>query len=146
MRRLTIAVLLALAPLAHAHTDKTDDPIAYRQAVFNLIGWHFSRMGDMVKGEQSYDAEAFAKHARKVQVLSGFTLTGFETRSMSGKSNADPKLWDNKADFEQKMSDFREAAAALAEAVPADDVAALRDPFIATADSCKSCHDRYHKD
>jgi cytochrome c556 len=146
MKRLMIAALLALAPLAYAHTDKTDDPIAYRQAVYNLIGWHFSRMGDMVKGELAYDAEAFAEHARKVEVLSEFTLTGFETRSMSSESNADPKLWDNKADFEQKMSDFREAAATLAEATPADDVAALREPFIATADSCKSCHDRYHEE
>ena len=46
-------------------------------------------------------------------------------------------------DFQDKLNNFRAAAAELAETASGGDPDAIREKFLATGGSCKACHDEY---
>ncbi|MBW8184472.1 c-type cytochrome [Shewanella nanhaiensis] len=125
---------------------KTDDAIEYRQSAFSLLAYHFGDMGAMLKGKKPFDAEVFAMRADNVAALSKLPLEGFTPGSDKGDTEALPKVWTEKADFDAKMLQLQKDSAALAIAAKADDKKALKQAFMATAKNCKGCHDSYKKD
>ena len=58
------------------------------------------------------------------------------------KSAADPKVWENKADFDKKLAEMGTAAAAAGKASTAE---AFKPAYAALGATCKSCHDIYRK-
>ena len=56
------------------------------------------------------------------------------------KTEADPKIWQNRADFDKRLTEM--GALALA-AEKAKDAATFKPAFKALGDTCKSCHDVY---
>ncbi|WP_394391993.1 c-type cytochrome [Shewanella woodyi] len=125
---------------------KTDDAIEYRQSAFSLLAYNFGDMGAMLKGKKPFDAEVFAMRAENVAALSKLPLEGFTPGSDKGDTEALPKVWTEKADFDAKMLQLQKDSAALAIAAKADDKKALKQAFMTTAKNCKGCHDSYKKD
>jgi cytochrome c556 len=58
------------------------------------------------------------------------------------KTAADPKIWDNKADFDKRLTEMATLATAAGKATSAD---TFKPAFAAVGATCKSCHDVYRK-
>jgi cytochrome c556 len=142
-----IAAGLAVGGVAVAQSAAPDRAIKYRQNVYSLVGWNFTAMSQMVRGQRDFDQAEFARRAERVAQLSKMLDEGFPPGSDKGaKTEALPAIWTNRADFDAKMADFQREAAALAQVAASGDVDATKAQFGTTAGTCKACHDKYKAD
>ena len=101
---LTLVAGTLLASTAQAHNfEDAKDAIQYRQSGFSLIAYNFGDMGAMMKGKKPFDAETFAMRAKNVAALSHIPFEGFIEGSDKGDTEALAKVWQDKADFDDKM-------------------------------------------
>ena len=122
--------------------------IETRQAQLKKMGKAFKAISDQLKSG-SPDVAAIQEAAASVPVESAGMEDWFPegTGPDSGvKTDALPAIWENRADFEQKLADFRAASDELAAIAPGGDVAAIGAAFQKTGGACKSCHDKYRED
>ncbi|GGQ09992.1 cytochrome c [Shewanella litoralis] len=144
---LAIAATAILIPAAFANNfEKPADAIEYRQSAFGLIAYNFGDMGAMLKGKKPFDAAVFSSRADNVAALSKLPHEGFIAGSDKGDTEALAKIWQDKADFDSKMTEFQDNAAALAVAAKSTDQNLIKQAFANTGKSCKGCHDVYKKD
>lgn len=155
LRKHSIATLLTLFTLATASTlafaashggdnkKAQKDAAEYRQSTYHMVGHHFGVMGDMVKGKTEFDKELFSKNADALAALTLLAPFGFEVEGLEGKTRAKQEIWENKADFDEKMKAFQTGAAALAEAAKGDDMDATKAAFGDAGKTCKGCHTDY---
>jgi cytochrome c556 len=144
---LTVAVSAMMIPAVFANNfEETADAIEYRQAAFGLIAYNFGDMGAMLKGKKPFDAAVFSARADNVAALSTIPHEGFIAGSDKGDTEALAKIWQDKADFDSKMTAFQDNAAALAVAAKTTDENNIKQAFTNTGKSCKGCHDVYKKD
>ena len=144
--RFSLVVLLsaALSLPAIAHIERSEPLQSLRQSYFAIVGMTFGPMGDMVKGDIDWNGEQFAAWASDLAAVSSVTVErGFAPGSDKGKTRARPEIWDNKADFEEKLGNFRMEAAKLAEVAATGDRQAIAGQFRQTGGACKACHDNY---
>jgi cytochrome c556 len=144
--RFSLVVLLsaALSLPAIAHIERSEPLQSLRQSYFAIVGMTFGPMGDMVKGDIEWNGEQFAAWASDLAAVSSVTVErGFAPGSDKGKTRAKPEIWDNKADFEEKLGNFRMQAAKLAEVAATGDRQAIAGQFRTTGGTCKACHDNY---
>lgn len=144
--RFSLVVLLsaALSLPAIAHIERSEPLQSLRQSYFAIVGMTFGPMGDMVKGDIEWNGEQFAAWASDLAAVSSVTVErGFAPGSDKGKTRAKPEIWDNKADFEEKLGNFRMQAAKLAEVAATGDRQAIAGQFRQTGGACKACHDNY---
>ena len=144
--RFSLVVLLsaALSLPAIAHIERSEPLQSLRQSYFAIVGMTFGPMGDMVKGDIEWNGEQFAAWASDLAAVSSVTVErGFAPGSDKGKTRAKPEIWDNKADFEEKLGNFRKQAAKLAEVAATGDRQAIAGQFRQTGGACKACHDNY---
>ena len=144
--RFSLVVLLsaALSLPAIAHIERSEPLQSLRQSYFAIVGMTFGPMGDMVKGDIEWNGEQFAAWASDLAAISSVTVErGFAPGSDKGKTRAKPEIWDNKADFEEKLGNFRTQAAKLAEVAATGDRQAIAGQFRQTGGACKACHDNY---
>ena len=135
---------LVAAPAALSHLDSDEFYQSYRQSLFAILGANFGPMGSMVKGEIPWDSERFSSFANDLATASELDfMRGFPDGSNGGKTRARPGIWENKADFESKLDDFRTQAGKLAEVAAGGDKQAIVEQFQATGGACKACHDDY---
>lgn len=140
---LSLGLAALLAGTAFA-AGKPEDAIEYRQSVYNVIGWNFGPMAQMAKGKTPWSASGFALHADRVAALAPQLLEGFPNGSDSGaKTDAKPEIWSNMDDFKAKMDDFVKQSQALADVAKSGDEAKIKEQFGKTAQSCKTCHEKY---
>uniref|UniRef100_UPI004047AC61 protease SohB n=1 Tax=Shewanella sp. TaxID=50422 RepID=UPI004047AC61 len=86
------------------------------------------------------------KLADNVAALAKLPHEGFIAGSDQGDTEALAKVWQDKADFDSKMTAFQDHAAALAIAAKSSDQNQIKQAFANTGKSCKGCHDVYKKD
>ena len=144
--RFSLVVLLsaALSLPAIAHIERSEPLQSLRQSYFAIVGMTFGPMGDMVKGDIEWNGEQFAAWASDLAAVSSVTVErGFAPGSDKGKTRAKPEIWDNKADFEEKLGNFRMQAAKLAEVAATGDRQAIAGQFRQTGGARKACHDNY---
>ena len=144
--RFSLVVLLsaALSLPAIAHIERSEPLQSLRQSYFAIVGMTFGPMGDMVKGDIEWNGEQFAAWASDLAAVSSVSVErGFAPGSDKGKTRARPEIWDNKADFEEKLGNFRMQAAKLAEVAATGDRQAIAGQFRQTGGACKACHDNY---
>jgi cytochrome c556 len=149
MNKFAIALLSAslFAPMAQANNfDDANDAINYRQSAFGLIAYQFGDMSAMLKGKKEFNQEVFARRATNVAALAKLPHEGFIPGSEKGKTDAAAKIWQDKADFDDKMAAFVNNAELLAQAANTEDKNAMKQAFMETGKSCKGCHDVYKKD
>ncbi|MCU7811136.1 MAG: cytochrome c [Candidatus Thiodiazotropha sp. (ex Notomyrtea botanica)] len=127
-----------------AQAGELERALEYRQGVMNVLGWNMKSMGNMMKGKQPYDAEAFAVHAGDLAKAATLdVLPGFPEDSDEGETDARAEIWLDFDDFKQKLEDLRHASQALSEAAVGGDKAAMGDALGKTGKACKACHDGY---
>ena len=139
------AVMGGAAQMAQAQAAfaKPADAIKYRQGVFQVMGFHSQRLGSMVKNERPYDKSIAQNDASLIEMMSRQLDAVFPAGSDMVPSKARHDVWQNEADFKQKLEEFKAAAQKLNTAARSGDVNLLKAAFSATAQSCKACHEDY---
>jgi cytochrome c556 len=139
-----LALGMGATPLALSHLDPDAFHLSYRQSLFAILGANFGPMSSMIKGEIPWDDKRFQGFAEDLAMASELDfMRGFPDGSQSGQTRAKPAIWNNKADFEAKLNDLRDAAAELAQVAAGDDKKAIMEQFKTTGGTCKACHDDY---
>lgn len=145
MRSLPIALgALAFSALPALSAD---DPIAARQAIMDANGAAAAAAAAMLKQEIPY-SPAVAK-----SVVASFNATAhtigdyFPEGSVdAAKSEAAPKIWEDRAGFDAAIAKFATDVSAAAQASGKDgppDLAAFQAAVQPVLGNCKSCHESY---
>lgn len=139
---ITVTLLSCLAASVNANPmfESAEDAIEYRKASFQLIRFQIGNMGDMLKGKVPFDAEVFKQRAENAAQLSQMPWEAFISGSDKGDTDALPAIWEDKATFDSKASQFAEYAQALAVAAQSGDKKQIAPAFRDWAKGCKDCH------
>lgn len=146
---LITAVTLCIAVTATSFAFAADDTKAqkkaaeYRDSTFDMIGYHVGQLGAMVKGKVDFDAATYTKNAEAVAALSMLAPVGFEVEGVAKGSRAKASIWENKADFDEKLKALQTGAAALVEAAKSGDEEKAKAAFGGVGKTCKACHSEY---
>jgi cytochrome c556 len=137
VRSIFCALALVLAgPVA------AQDQAAQREPTMKEVGGGFSVINKMNRSQSPYDAAAAKAAFEKIAAAATKFATLFEgPPSPAGK--ALPAIWENKADFDARLTKL--AADATAGAATTDE-AAFKAAFATVGGQCGSCHDKYRGD
>lgn len=124
-----------------------EDTVTYRQKAFSMLRDNFGLMSAMVRNDVPYQADTFLSHARSLERIAHLPLAGFQGagQGVTQDSAAKSGIWNNWDDFETKMNALISATAELAQAAESNDLKTIRPTFMATARTCKQCHDNYRE-
>ncbi|THD60391.1 cytochrome c [Phenylobacterium sp.] len=118
------------------------NPVEDRQATMKAVG-QAMKEGAGINSPATFDAakaktlmDGVAADAKK---LHGLYPAGSDK---DPKTAADPKIWDNKADFDKRLTEMATLASTAGKATTAD---AFKPAYAAVGATCKSCHDLYRK-
>jgi cytochrome c556 len=116
------------------------NPVEERQATMKAVGQSMKEAA-AINTPATFDAakakslmDGIAANAKK---LHGLYPAGSDK---DAKTEADPKVWENKADFDKRLT---EMATLATTAGKASDAAAFKPAYAAVGATCKSCHDVY---
>lgn len=138
------AVLIALSAPASAQFAKPEDAIHYRQGALTVMGTHFGRLGEMVKGKVPFDAKAAQDNAAIVAEMARLPWAAFGPgTNKGGNTKAKPAIWTENAKFKEGSEKLIAETDKLVAASKTGNLEALKTSFAATADTCKSCHDSF---
>jgi cytochrome c556 len=140
------AILLTAQIQASPILDSDDKAVRYRQSAYFILRSNTGPLAAMARGKMDYDAEMFKTYAAKVAMIAELPQDGFAQKWLNYESNAKADIWDNKADFDQKMANFIKAAKAMAVTAQTGDKSDNIKAFGKMGKTCKACHDKYKKD
>lgn len=150
MKRFTTVLVslavLAVAGRALAEATMEEAAVAYRQGVYEVIGWNFGPLVGMVKQEIPFDTLVFQRNAKRMQAMVPMIEEGFIPNSVVGDSEAKPEIWDNWDDFKSKLQALQTEVDKLVAVSAGTDMQALGAQVGATGKACKACHDEYRKE
>ncbi len=132
--------VLCFAPLLMAADV---DPAQERHERMEKVGDAVKPLGGMLKGELDFDAAlAMASFMTMQEQIDGIGELFPEGSYVEGEKRAAKAVWANRADFDQKMSDF---SAALDGAIASNpqDLQSLQPVVKGLIDNCKGCHEDY---
>ena len=140
MKRAVFAV--AMLSAACGAGIAADNPIAARQALMKENGKATGGVVKMLKGEAPFDLatvqatlKVYANTAEKAPAL-------FPDNSKTGgDTEALPKVWETKADFEAKFAQFGKDAAAAMTAIK--DEPSFKATMPGMLKNCGDCHETY---
>jgi cytochrome c556 len=140
-RRLSITFAILLFGVAAVAA--ADDPIAARKELMKANGDQAKIAGDMAKGAVPFDLDAahkiFATFENAAAKMPGLFPDDSKT---GGKTEADPKIWDNMADFKARFQKLGEDAKAADASVKDLDSFKAAIGNIGKND-CGGCHQNY---
>jgi cytochrome c556 len=138
----TVLAVAAVALGVTAVTAQQQDPIAARKALMKANGQAAGVGTKMVKGEEPFALDKAKKvFATYQDVAKAHAL--FPETSKSGDTAALPAVWENKADFEAKLTKLANEAKA-AEAATRD-LDTFKAQFAEVQKNCGGCHQTYRK-
>src|SRR6202041_4209335 len=112
-RMLRIAFAVSAIALGMCAAVAQDDPIAARRTLMKANGDQAKIAGDMVKGAVPFDIAAAHKMFATFQNAAAKMPGLFPDNSKTGGDTAaDPKIWDNMADFKARFQKLGEDAKA----------------------------------
>jgi cytochrome c556 len=118
-------------------------PVVQRQAAMKHVGQQMKQAAAFTSAATPFDAakvktlmDGVAGDASKLRDL---YPAGSDT---DPKSAADPKIWQNKADFDKRLGELARLASVAGATTSTD---AFKPAFSAVGGTCKSCHDIYRK-
>ena len=119
------------------------DPVATRQALMKGVGQSMKDASGFATGQTPWDP-AKVKAVTGALAASGKKAQGLFPASTAAhaKSQTDPKVWQNKADFDKRLGEMSALATAAGKA---PNMEAYRPAFQKLSATCKSCHDLYRK-
>jgi cytochrome c556 len=119
--------------------------VQYRQSVMRSLGYKVAAVRAMATGEVPADEAKFRKDTADVAALAGMLPEGFIPSSSATESNANPEVWTNMADFQQKAADLKNAADALAATAASQGFEAAKGMVQAAGSTCGACHRPYRQ-
>ena len=139
-----IRIVLAVAAVALAVTTVAaqQDPIAARKAIMKANGQQAGLGAKMVKGEEPFDLTKAKNIFHTYQdVAKAHAL--FPDSSKTGDTAALPAVWENKADFEARLTKLENEAKAAEGKVK--DLDTFKAEFAEVQKNCGGCHQTYRK-
>jgi len=140
-----VRIVLASAAVALAATAvvaQQQDPIAARKAIMKANGQQAQIGSKMAKGEEPFSLDKAKKvFATYQDVAKAHAL--FPESSKTGDTAALPAIWENKADFEAKLTKLANDAKAAETAVK--DEESFKAQFTEVQKNCGGCHQTYRK-
>ena len=123
--------------------SSAQDPVATRQALMKQVGQQMKDASGFATGQTPWDA-AKVKAVTSALAANGKKAQGLFPASSAAhaKSQTDPKVWKNKADFDKRLAEMSTLALAAGKAPSME---AYRPAFTKLSATCKSCHDTYRK-
>jgi cytochrome c556 len=139
-----IRTVLAVAAVALGVTTVTaqQDPIAARKAIMKANGEQAGIGAKMNRGEEPFDLAKAKKIFVTYQDVAK-THALWPDSSKTGDTAALPAIWENKADFEAKLTKLVNEAKAAEAAVK--DVDTFKAQFTEVQKNCGGCHQTYRK-
>jgi len=118
------------------------NPMEERQTTMKAVGQSMKE-GAGLNSPATFDA-AKAKTAMDSVAAAAKKLKGLYPPGSGSdpKSAADPKVWENKADFDKKLAEMGAAATAAGKTTTPE---TFKPAYAALGATCKSCHDIYRK-
>jgi cytochrome c556 len=118
------------------------NPVEDRQATMKAVGQSMKEAA-AINTPATFDAakaktlmDGVAADAKK---LHGLYPAGSDK---DPKTAADPKIWDNKADFDKRLAEMGTLAATAGKTSTAE---TFKPAYAAVGATCKGCHDLYRK-
>lgn len=124
---------------------RPDVLVAQRKAAMTLQAKYLGPIGAMLKGAVPYNADAVARDAGYLEVLTKMAWDGFDPSTQGEKTRAKASIYTDAARFKAEVDGLQANVAKLAAAAKAKDEAGVRASFGAVAKSCGSCHDNYRE-
>jgi cytochrome c556 len=132
-----------MVELCYSQSLAPDKAIADRQATMKQMGLAMKQAAGYANGAQPFDAEMTRQIMKIIEVDANELTQLFPAGSDKGsKSFADPKIWQVKDEFVerlQKLSNFASSASSSTSA------AALKTALHDVGSTCLSCHAVYRK-
>lgn len=119
-----------------------------RKATFTLLGNNMGALGGMAQGKVPFNAEVVERNSLRITQISAMVkdYTAVDTSGFEVDSDALPKVWKDRADFEAKADDLSNAAQALHSIATSGSEADVKKAIGALGKTCKGCHDSYKLD
>ncbi len=143
---LSVAVVLASVSGAALSQAKPETLVKQRQAVMTLQGKYFGPIAGMATGKVPYNADAVARNATYLENLSQMAWDGFH-ESTKGEKNtrALPRIYSEKAKFDDYAQRLQAETSKLAQAARAKDEAGVKKQVPAVLNTCNGCHDDFRQ-
>jgi len=116
------------------------NPVEERQAAMKAVGQSMKE-GAGINSPATFDA------AKAKTIMEGVAANAKKLHSLypagsdkDAKTEADPKVWQNKADFDKRLTELGTLATTASKATTAE---AFKPAYAAVGATCKSCHDIY---
>lgn len=138
---IALAVGLSFAAPGVVHAQDADAVTSYRQSIMGAFRTHMGGVraamsGTAPMGHAEHHAVSFEKMA---QALSN----SFPENSMGEGTRSRPAIWENRADFMNKVSAIQSATARLVTVSRTGDAEAIGEALQAVQATCGSCHQTY---
>jgi cytochrome c556 len=143
MRR-ALPVLAALVLGITAASAQNVAIIKERQDHLEKMGDAVKPVGAMYKGEADFDLAKVQEALKVIQENAPKLPPLFPDDSKTGgDTEALPKIWENKADFESRFQKLADAAKAAESAITDED--SFPDAWKSVVGNCGGCHKQYRK-
>lgn len=141
----SLAFVAACGGSGTAELEDTPEAQAYlyRNGVMEIAAYKARIIAGMHREQIPLDEEQFVQATQDLAAVSGMLLDGFMPEGLVPPSRAEPELWENWQDFEQKARAFQEAAEMLAQTAEAQGFEAARGLVQSTVGTCSDCHSPY---
>lgn len=118
--------------------------IKERKGHFKDIGKAVKEPNDMFKGEAEFDAAKVHEALKVIQAKAGLLPNLFPDDSKTGENTeALPKIWQEKADFEKRFEKLAAAAKAAESKITDED--SFPDAWKEVMGNCSGCHKAFRK-
>jgi cytochrome c556 len=135
-----VAATVAVAGVA---ASQGAGPVEQRQATMKHVGQQMKQAAAFTSPATPFDA------AKVKALMDGVAADATKLKGLypagSGadpKTAADPKIWQDKPDFDKRLGEMARLASLAGAATSTD---AFKPAFSAVGATCKSCHDIYRK-
>ena len=99
----------------------------------------------MIKGEVPFDARVAMATLQNFEAVGYAFGDYFPEGSDQGETRASPKIWEEMAEFQQYLANFREDAAAGVAAKP-ETLEAFQTVIAAVGENCQTCHEEFREE
>jgi cytochrome c556 len=142
MRCLLAAALLVMLGAAAASAQNAK-VIEARQKLYDEIGKAVKQPTKAFKGDDKFDLAKAQAALEAIEKNTALLPALFPEDSKTGKTEALPKIWDNKPDFESRLKKLNEAAKSAQTSIT--DEPTFMAQWKDFMGNCSGCHKEYRK-
>jgi cytochrome c556 len=142
MKRILVSAVVLAMSMSVTSALAQSDAIGKRKEIMKETGKRFGAVGKMVKGESPFDLAAVQDALKYASTAAKDMPSLFPDNSKTGNdTEALPKIWESKADFDALFNKLGADAAAAAAKIT--DEASLKANIQSVTKNCGDCHQSY---